>query len=263
MISKILFDDPGGLLISEIMKQTIEVRKMWFKQRDHAKKMLESYGMPTKELLDPKDDERKLPGDSGITRKTIRNHLKDMMKLRQVAKFSDRYVLLRPPLPLRTSTRLTDSVTLAVDGKLMHQRHYLMAPDVAGYFIVGDIDLSKGGFGDFFASHSREFEKDMFWLDKILAYGVTHKYFPEGLYSQTTDSFDIKLLRKGWKRCFEDSKLLLFVFAISPAELLDFLTTPVGRAMAARYLKERWGQILTEARNKSKLLKEFNSGHSY
>lgn len=259
MIWKILFDHPGGLLISEIMRKSIEIRNTWPKLRQQAKKSLESYGMPTKQFLDPRDAQRKLPGDSGITRKTIRNHLKDMMKFGQVVRFGDRYVLLRPPLPIRESTRLTNSVTLAVHGKLMHQRYYLMAPDVAGYFIVGDIDLSQGGFGNFFASHSREFEKDIFWLDKILAYGISHKYFPKDLYLQTTNSFDMTLLRRGWKRCFEDSKLLLFVFALSPAELLNFLTTPVGSALAARYLKERWGAILTEAESESKLLKELGT----
>ena len=251
-IRQILVNNPAGLRHGEIVEKAVEVRTVWQEHNDLLRRVRRSASSQIQARIYRQIKERNPPKGKGISSKIVRKHLNEMIREKDVVKIGDRYVLLQAPQPC-VSDALNEKVTEVIGRKPHSSLNFILAPAAAGCYLLGQKEASQNSFyEDILESKARQFEENLFWLDNILESGIKLGYFSEDMFSVERNWLDAGQLRKGWKRCFNDSGLLVLAFAIQPTKFLEFLTGAVGKAFAANYLNERWQSIVTHANEEKK-----------
>ena len=90
------------------------------------------------------------------------------------------------------------------------------------------------------------FAKELFWLEDMVILALRHGRLSRKALSKK--GIDFTLLSKGLKRSFGNTELILLTFALNPPELLNFLETASGQALAKKSLEEKRDDILRKAR---------------
>ena len=120
------------------------------------------------------------------------------------------------------------------------------AKNVAGCYTVVEPNKRQYAFHDLFKARVDQFVESRFWLDEIITYAIRHGLLSSEVYTKDSKTMNRKLLTKGWGRCFSDTRLLVFAYAISPPDLLRYLLSPRGTSWATRFLETNWDSIMRE-----------------
>jgi hypothetical protein len=145
-----------------------------------------------------------------------------------------------------TSDELNNLVKKAFRESFLGEHNILFARNIAGCYSIVDPQKSHFVFQDLFESKVIRFMDDGLWLDEILAYAIRHGFVSGRVYSKKEKTINKKLLREGWERCFRDTRLLVFAYAISPPDFLSFLLSPRGISWARRILETNLDSIMKE-----------------
>lgn len=60
----------------------------------------------------------------------------------------------------------------------------------------------------------------------------------------------MKMLREGWWSYFKDAKAIIWMYAVSPMLLRQFLETPHGQKLLKKRLEANWTEILARGRKR-------------
>lgn len=178
---------------------------------------------------------------TGLDRRTVRKHLGKMQDKSLVDKIGAGYFLAGG-----SSAELNNLVRKAIRENFLGEHNILFVRNVAGCYTIVDPDESHFMFQDLFEPKVNRFKEDGLWLDEILVYAIRYGLVSRRVYSKKEKTIDRGLLRKGWKRCFGDTRLLVFAYAISPPDFLRYLASPRGMSWATRFLETRWDSIMKE-----------------
>lgn len=178
------------------------------------------------------------------TRKSVGEHLSELCAdpETQVAKIGGRYYIVDS-----SSSQLNASVKAALQRK-ENMLEYNISParNLAGCYAITDPASSGGLFMELFEQQARKFIDTGYWLEDILAYMIRYKLFSNDVYSKE-NGLDKRMLREGWERCFGNTRLLVFVCAVSPPDFLDYMMSRHGSRWAAGFLEKRWDSIIEKA----------------
>jgi hypothetical protein len=243
-IRNILELEPSGLNVSQITSRVPEMRNRLVKQPDFKL---------TPEQL------RKLPDEATSDRKVIRKHLLQMWAMGQVRYVDGMYypivreepeikelrhalyLPLAPPMS-KALIEMTNETLSAVEPQ---DWRFPLLENGAIFRTYVNPAKFRNRFDDFFGKFLQDFKNDIFFLDELLEHAIAGGLSPK-FYNPTTGSVNMRLLREGWERYFEDTKAMVWVYAINPREFLHFIET-YGQA----YVKERnWDKILARGRKR-------------
>jgi hypothetical protein len=177
---------------------------------------------------------------TGLGRRIVRKHLWNLQARGKVAKVGAGYFLAGG-----SSGELNELFRKAIRENYMVERNMTFARNVAGCYTVVDPDKRHHVFEDLFERKVHRFIESGFWLDEILAYAIRYGFIARRTRSKEK-TINRKLLRQGWERCFGDTRLLVFAYAISPPDFLSFLLSPRGISWATRVLETKWESIMKE-----------------
>lgn len=181
-----------------------------------------------------------------LDRRTVRKHLVKLQRQGAVMNRGARYLLVGA-----SSDELHSSVRKAFKEISMTERNIPFVRNAAACYTIVDPDKSRHVFEDLFESRMNQFLESGFWLDEILAYGIRRGFLSSKVYSKEKKKpIDARLLKEGWQRCFGDTRLLVFACAVSPPELLRFLTSVRGNSWSTRFLSHKWDSIMREVARK-------------
>ena len=180
---------------------------------------------------------------------TVRKHLNAMLKDREVARFAGVYFLSGG-----YSTELNNWVKTVLRRNFIADCNIPFAPNVAGCYLVSDPDFSHNPLIGLFEPLVERFAKSCFWLEDILTYAIGGGLMSARVYSNENGMIDKKKLMQGWNRCFGNTRLIVLAYAISPPELLSYITSDRGQSWATDILGQKWEAIVQAAkRRRSKL----------
>lgn len=104
-------------------------------------------------------------------------------------------------------------------------------------------------FEDFFDPQIKEFQY-LFFLNQILVRAIGSGKLRPNFYDPTNNSLNVGMLRKGWADYFQDTKVLVGMYAINPTNLRIFLEKNIERDFLKKRLADEWHDILTRARQR-------------
>lgn len=105
------------------------------------------------------------------------------------------------------------------------------------------------------------FAKELFWLEDLVAFAIEYRHLSRRALSRKKINF--ARLSQGLKDSFGDTEVIVLAFAVKLPELLNFLNTPSGQALASRILEEKREDILRKARKGPFSKEELGLIHSY
>jgi len=196
--------------------------------------------------LNPGLNQRQISEKTGLDRKTIRKHLGKMQDRSLAEKIGAGYFLAGG-----SSDKLNSLVKKAFRENFLGEHNILFVRNVAGCYTIVDPDKSHFLFQDLFESKVKRFKDDGLWLDEILVYAIRYGFVSRRVYSKKRRKIDRELLRRGWRRCFGNTRLLVFACAISPPDFLRYLSSPRGISWATRVLETKWNSIMNEVAKRS------------
>lgn len=181
-----------------------------------------------------------------LDRRTIRKHLVNLQRQGAVMNYGAGYFLVDG-----SSDELHSSVGKAFKEISITRINIPFVRNAAACYTIVDPDKSRYAFEDLFESKLNQFLESGFWLDEILAYAMRRGFLSSRAYSKEKKKpIDTRLLREVWQRCFGDTRLLVFACAVSPPELLRFLTSVRGNSWSTRFLRHKWDSIMREVDRK-------------
>lgn len=223
MVSFVVRHNPA-LNINKITEKVVEIRDKW-------PEMIEPYR---------KSEGRKLPKGKP-TRKTVSKHLRALQNENLVVEVGGLFLSAFDYLQ-KYSVSLDESVLKLLAGKAYDKWSFTPAAKVAGCYTFSDPPPRLQQEYQAMTQIQRErFKDDLFWLDDILRCAIGAGKMSSEIYSDGT--IDVKLLKKGWKKFFQSTRLIVFAMAVNPPEFLEFLTTSPGRTLFAQRLQRNWDQI--------------------
>ena len=181
---------------------------------------------------------------AALDRKTIRKHLGEMQDKSLAKKIGADYFLASG-----TSDELNNLVKKTFREGFLNAHNVLFARNIAGCYSITDPDESRYDFQNLFESKVVRFILDGLWLDEILADAIRLGFVSDQVYSEK--GIDQELLRKGWKLCFGDTRLIVFAYAISPPDFLSYLQSKRGKSWAEGVLEARWDWIMKKVAESS------------
>jgi hypothetical protein len=223
----------SGLNLSEIAREF----------QNNLKQYLPDFSSEFKEKL--------LPVGQGDIRKTVRKHLVNLLSMGRI-RWIDGYYCPREAPDDEVSRELIELVDGTISGDIKPTNWRFPVADNAAIFrtYVNPPPLDPFRYDDFFGDQLRDFRDDLFFLDEILERAIGSGKLSPKFYNSTNGSLNIRMLRKGWASYFQDTKALVWMYAISPTYLRIFLETNFRR----KYLKERlaanWDKILVRAQKR-------------
>jgi hypothetical protein len=194
--------------------------------------------------------ERKL-SKGATTRKTVRKHLKRMVRqgktMKHIGLYGPAASVSGPSYKLNALVRRT--LSRALRSKKVLELNFRFANDVAACYLATRPSLPRNLEipTAVFELQAVRFARQMFWLEEIVSDALRRGHLSKEVCSG--GKIDPDLLRRGLKRSFADTKLLVLLFALDLRQLLAYLKTPAGEAMAKRLLEDKWKSIEENSRN--------------
>jgi hypothetical protein len=180
------------------------------------------------------------------TRKTVRKHLGRMLLEGKVWNIRFRYILMEDVYG--KSYELDSLVRKVLCQNAMEDVNYAFVHNTAGCYLTTQPALPSE-LVVATALHQQEavrFARELFWLEELVILALRHGRLSRKALSKK--GIDFTLLSRGLKRSFGNTELILLTFALNPPELLNFLETPSGQALAKKSLEEKRDDILRKAR---------------
>jgi hypothetical protein len=177
------------------------------------------------------------------TRKIVGNHLNAMYgdPKKAVARVGGGYYIVDS-----SSTQLNASVRKVLRKKKnWFDWNISLARNLAGCYTITDPAKSHYLFFDLFQQQVKEFIESGYWLEDILAYMIRYDLISTEVYSKE-NGLDKKMLREGWERCFENTRLLVLACAISPPDFLEYMMSRHGTSWVTNVLEKKWDSIMNE-----------------
>jgi len=248
-ILRILEQEPSGLNVSQVRSRLPGILEWTVKHLNLTTEQLE-----------------KVPIPAASDRKTVRKHLVDMLALGQVRLIDGLYypVLrespeskeLRHAMHLPLEPRLSkDLIELANETMSNIEPQNWIFPPLENAVICrtyvnrADPKKSRYTFDDFFGKHIQDFKDELFYLGQILEHAIGSDCLSPRFYKPASGSLNMKVLKDGWNRYFEDTRALAWTFAINPKELLRFVETN-GRRNVEEILAANWDEIVDRGRKR-------------
>jgi len=239
--------DPYDELIVQVLR-----RKPWSKNIEIVRE-LENIG---------KEERVKLGLPEGKPQRvTVRKHLKVMLKAGKVWRIRSRYILMENVLG--KSYELNRLVKEVLDKDELEDVNYAFVHNTAGCYLATQ-PAHPNDFvvaGSLHLQEAIRFAKELFWLEDLVALALRRRHLPRRVLSKKEINF--VQLNQGLKRSFGDTELIVLAFAVKLPELLNFLSTPSGQALAGKILEEKRKAILQKARRGSYSREELGLIHSY
>ena len=180
----------------------------------------------------------------GNARDTARKHLTEMLADGEVQKVGIKFYLRKPI----ESKKLTKSVGDLISKGPHRDWSFQTAQGAAIYRTIVDPHDKRHRLDGFLDGQVQRIAETVFYLDEILEQAIATGDLAEETYTPSTGTINMKLLRRGWRRYFGNTKLLALLFVFSPPKFLKFLGTPVGQDLAERMLSKYWDSILARGR---------------
>lgn len=206
----------------------------------------------------PKSASWELP-KGNPTRKTVSKHLKEMLDHGWVVTIGGLYVSTRKYIETN-STNLNQAVRQLILSQEPEKWNFTHAAPAAGCYIFSDPPGAHRRFQDLLNRQQIRFRDSLFWLDDVLRYAISTGALSTDVYSK--HQLDVRLLKKGWKGCFSNTKLVILAFAFSPQEFLEFLTTPPGKSLAEIRLDKNWDEIKSQGEKDYPLYENWRATYS-
>lgn len=248
-IQNILELEPSGLNVSQITSRVPQMRDRLLKQPN--------FKLTAEQL-------RKLPDATTSDRKVVRRHLLQMWAMGKV-RYVDGlyypivreepdikelshglYLPLQPPM----AKELIESANETLSNVQPQEWRFPLLENAAIFRTYVNPAKFRNRFDDFFGEHLKDFKNNMFYLDQILERALAAGLSPK-FYNRTTGSINMRLLREGWARYFEDTKTMVWAYAINPAEFLRFIET-TGQEYMKKRLAANWDNILARGKKRRK-----------
>jgi hypothetical protein len=190
-----------------------------------------------------------------LQRRIVRKHLNHIRERGEIDKIGAGYVLV-PPI----SIELNDLTHKTLATNSCEDWNPIFPHNVAGAYVFSEPDKSHNLYRYLFDPIVETFFKDGFWIDNILAYAISWRRLRKNVVSKGLQpEMNVKLLKRGWRACFGDSKLFIVAFAFSPPHFLDYLTTPAGQKWLTRHLTSNWNSVLGQVKKQRLEFKELRA----
>ncbi len=246
-IRGILEEEPSGLNVSQIASRLPRMRDRILKHPD---------------IHLTSEQSEKLPKEATSDRKTVRKHLYEMLALTTVRCIDGLYYPvvreepwskeLRHGLYLPLEPPLSKELVKLNDDTLdnVEPQNWSFPPleNAAIFRTYVNPAKFRNRFDDFFGEHLQDFKTSLFFLDNILEHAIGNGLSPQ-FYNPTTGRINMRKLREGWARYFEDTKVIVWTYTINPRELFHFIETGGQDYLKAR-LAAKWDVILTRGRKR-------------
>jgi hypothetical protein len=105
------------------------------------------------------------------------------------------------------------------------------------------------------------FAKELFWLEDLVAMAIEYGHLSRKVLSKK--EIDFASLSEGLKDLFGDTEVIVLAVAVKLPELINFLKTPSGQALASRILEGKHEDILRKARTGPFSKEDLGLIHSY
>jgi hypothetical protein len=186
------------------------------------------------------------------TRKTVLKHLRQMEgdptigRESKVWKIRHRYILMEDVVG--KSYELHRLVSRVLGRGELEDVNYSFVHNTAGCYLATQPTHPH----DFVVAGSLHllgairFAKELFWLEDLVAFAIEYRHLSRRVLSRKKINF--ARLSRGLKDSFGDTEVIMLAFAVKLPELLNFLKTPSGQALASRILEEKREDILRKAR---------------
>jgi hypothetical protein len=233
LIFYIIREKPG-LNATEIIKTIPKMRNEWFNLKGHDAK--------TKELA------HKFPKETP-SRKTIYKHLKELLYLGRIEFVSGGYVATFKRIE-QISPKFNKQVHKLLSEDIQDYWYTGHAGEVAACYISSDPQYSFRNYQDLLNVQVSKFQDSLFWFEDLLENSIISGNLSTNVYSKKRKKINSKILLEGLHKYFNESKLFTFTIAIKPPELLEFLNSKTGQALALDILEEKWDDIIKKAMRK-------------
>jgi hypothetical protein len=201
---------------------------------------------PTYDDLRKRLDRFPDPGP-GQSRRTVRKHLKDLLSLGLVTKIGIEYYATEPIQSSQLDERVSKSLT---EGT--HYDWFFPSQASLGLCRISvDPPQYLHRFDDLFNAQLQRLTRKLFFFDDILVDGIGKGFFSRRTFQK--NSLKLDLLKEGWTKYFQDTKMVVLSVALSPSDFVKFLTTASGLDLANRILDRQWLDIVDQAETIRKL----------
>jgi hypothetical protein len=179
----------------------------------------------------------------------------------KVWKIRHRYILMEDVVG--KSYELHRHVRSVLDRGDLEDANYAFVHNAAGCYLAtqppAPIDFAFAG--SFHLQEALRFAKGLFWLEDMIALALKRGHLSRRVLSGKEINF--ARLNQGLKHSFGDTELIVLAFAVNLSELLNFLATASGQALATRILEEKRDAILQKARSGTYSKEDMGLIHSY
>ena len=232
MATRRIVEQHPGLNITEVAARLPESREEVWQFIRSLRNAESNYPMVNRNLP---------PLGQGSARDTARKHLTEMLADGEVQRVGNRFYLKKPI----ESNELTKSINDLVSKGPHKDWSYPTAQGAAICRTIVDPEDRRHKLDSFFDDQVLRVAETVFYLDEILEHGIGTEDLKKEVYTPSTGTINMKLLRRGWRRYFGNTKLLALLLVFSPPKFLKFLGTPVGQDLAERMLSKYWNSIVT------------------
>jgi hypothetical protein len=177
----------------------------------------------------------------GDLRKTVRKHLVRMCAYGYARLINGRYYPRESP----ASKELIEMVSETISTVAPQDWSFPLAEDVAIYrTYVNPPAPDPHRFDAFFADAESEFKNGLFSFESLLVDAIGTGHLSGKFYDAARNSLNMKLLRDGWNKHFNPTKVLIWTFVINPSKFLELIQTPKGQQWTKEMLAANWERIL-------------------
>jgi hypothetical protein len=199
------------------------------------------------------------------TRKTVRKHLRRMLREDQAWGFKTgiktRYILKEDLYG--KSYELNSLIEKILRKGELEDVNYSIVHNTAGCYLATQPSHPHDFVvaGSLHLLEAIRFAKELFWLEDLVAMAIEYRHLSRKVLSKK--EIDFASLSEGLKDLFGDTEVIVLAVAVKLPELINFLKTPSGQALASRILEGKRQDILRKARRGPFSKEDLGLIHSY